>query len=87
MSLQVVSESLPSLRWGEHTQAHGHLLRRQELSDPMRITCRDAGFQDGVIVMSHIAWKWGCICVYKHTILDTTLFKAVMAMNLSELRS
>jgi len=39
------------------------------------------------IVTSYIAWEWGCAYIYKHTILDTTRFKAVMTMNLLELRS
>jgi hypothetical protein len=38
-------------------------------------------------VTSHIAWEGGCAYMYKCTIYDTTRFKAVMAMNLSELRS
>jgi hypothetical protein len=38
-------------------------------------------------VTSHIAWEWGCAYMYKCTLYDTTRFKAVMAMNLSELRS
>jgi hypothetical protein len=35
----------------------------------------------------HIAWEWGCAYMYKCTIYDTTRFKAVMIMNLLELRS
>jgi hypothetical protein len=38
-------------------------------------------------VTSHIVWEWGCAYMYKCTLYDTTRFKAVMAMNLSELRS
>jgi len=38
-------------------------------------------------VTSHIAWEWGCAYMYKCTLYDTTRFKAVMVMNLSELRS
>jgi len=40
-------------------------------------------------VTSHIArvWEWGCTYMYIHTLLDTTCFKALMALNLSELRS
>jgi hypothetical protein len=37
--------------------------------------------------MFHIAWECECVYMYKHIILDTTRFKAVMAMNLSELHS
>jgi hypothetical protein len=38
-------------------------------------------------VTSHIVWEWRCAYMYKCTLYDTTRFKAVMAMNLSELRS
>jgi hypothetical protein len=42
----------------------------------------------GMLYMtSHIAWEWGCAYMYKCTIYDSTRFKAVMVMNLSELRS
>jgi hypothetical protein len=54
---------------------------------PMRVASGEAGFQEGVIVTFHIAWAWGYAYMYKRTILDTTRFKAVMATNLSELRS
>jgi len=67
--------------------AGGHSLGYQEWGDPMRVASEDAGSQGGVIVTSHIAWEWGCAYMYKCTIYDTTRFKAVMAMNLSELRS
>jgi hypothetical protein len=67
--------------------ASGHLLGRQECGDPMRVTSGDIGSQKGVIVMSHIAWEWGCTYMYKRTILDTIHFKAVMTMNQSELCS
>jgi hypothetical protein len=40
-----------------------------------------------IVVTSRIAWEWGCTYMYKRTILDTKHFKAVMAMNLSKLRS
>jgi len=53
----------------------------------MRDASGDAGSKEGVIVTSHIAWEWGCAYIYKCTIYDTTRFKSVMAMNLSELRS
>jgi hypothetical protein len=36
-------------------------------------------------VTSHIACEWRCVYMYKCTLYDTTRFKAVMAMNLSEL--
>jgi hypothetical protein len=38
---------------------------------------------------SHIAciWKWVCAYMYIRTLLETMCFKAVMAMNLSELYS
>jgi hypothetical protein len=36
-------------------------------------------------VTSHIAWE--CAYMYKYTIYDTKRFKAVITMNLSELRS
>jgi hypothetical protein len=55
--------------------------------DPMRVASGDAGSQEGVIVTSHIAWECECAYMYKRTLLDTTYFKAVMAVNLSELRS
>jgi hypothetical protein len=66
-----------------------HLLGRQEWGDPMRVASEDAGSQEEVIVTSHIAWvwEWECAYMYIRIILDTTHFKAVMAMNLSELRS
>jgi hypothetical protein len=67
--------------------ASGHLLRLQEWGDPMRVASGDAGSQEGVIVTSHIAWEWRCAYMDKRTLHDTTRFKAVMAMNLSELRS
>jgi hypothetical protein len=38
-------------------------------------------------VTFHMAWEWIYAYMYKCTLLDTTLFKAVMAMNLSELCS
>jgi hypothetical protein len=38
-------------------------------------------------VTSHIAWEWGCAYMYKCIIYDITRFKAVMTMNLSELRN
>jgi hypothetical protein len=66
---------------------NGHLLGRQEWSDPIRVASGDAGSQDGVIVTSHIAWECRCAYMYKRTLLDTTRFKVMMAMNLSELRS
>jgi hypothetical protein len=53
----------------------------------MRVASGEAGSQKEVIVKSHIAWEYGCAYLYKRTILDTTRFKAVMAMNLLELRS
>jgi len=61
---------------------NGHSLGCQEWGDPIRVASGDAGFQDGVIVMSHIAWEWGCAYMYKHTFLDITRFKVVMIMNL-----
>jgi hypothetical protein len=38
---------------------------------------------------SHIArvWEWICVYMYIRILLDTTCFKVVMVMNLSELRS
>jgi hypothetical protein len=53
----------------------------------MRVANGDAGSQEEVVVTSHIAWEWECAYMYKHTLLDTTLFKVVMTMNLSKLRS
>jgi hypothetical protein len=38
-------------------------------------------------VVSHISWEWGCAYMYKGTLLDTTLFKVMMTMTLSEFRS
>jgi hypothetical protein len=38
-------------------------------------------------VTSHIAWERGCAYMYIRTLSNTTRFKAVMVMNLSELRS
>jgi hypothetical protein len=48
---------------------------------------RKKGSEQSNSVTSHIAWEWGCAYMYKCTIYDTTRFKAVMAMNLSELCS
>jgi hypothetical protein len=56
-------------------------------TSPMRDASGNAGSKEGVIVTSHIAWEWGCAYMYKCTIYDTTRFKAVMVMNLSELHS
>jgi len=56
----------------------------------MRVASGDARSQEGVIVTSNIAWECGCAYMYKRTILNTTRFKAMIAMiamNLSELRS
>jgi hypothetical protein len=38
-------------------------------------------------VMSHITWECGCAYMYQRIFHDTTCFKDVMTMNLSELRS
>jgi hypothetical protein len=57
------------------------------MHNPKRVASGDAGSQGGVIVTSHIAWEWRCVYMYKCIIYDTTRFKAVMAMNLSKLRS
>jgi hypothetical protein len=58
--LQMVLESLPSLRWGSMhkpiTVANGHSLRHQEHGDPMRVASKNVGSQEEVIVTSHIAW-------------------------------
>jgi len=43
--------------------------------------------QQLLVVTSHIAWELGYVYMYKRTLLDTTRFKAVMAMNLLELCS
>jgi len=67
--------------------ANGLLLGRQEWGDPMRVASGDAGSQERVIMTSHVAWEWRCAYMYKRTIHDTMCFKAVMAMNLSELCS
>jgi hypothetical protein len=55
----------------------------------MRVASGNAGSEEGVIVTFNIAciWEWGCAYMYKRTLLDTTRFKVVMAMNLSELRN
>jgi hypothetical protein len=63
----------------------GNSLGRQEMGNPMRVTSGNAGSQEGVIVTSHITWEWGYM--YIRIFIDTTHFKTVMAMNLSELRS
>jgi len=86
-SLQMVSKPLPNLRWESMHKpmrvASEHSLARQEWGDHMRVTSGNAGSQEGVIVTSHIAWEWGCAYMYKRIILDTTRFKVVMVMNLS----
>jgi len=56
-------------------------------TSPMRDASGDAGSKEGVIVTSHIVWERGCAYMYKCTIYDTARFKAMMVMNLSELRS
>jgi hypothetical protein len=56
-------------------------------TSPMRDASGDAGSKKGVIVTSHIAWEWGCAYMYKRTLYDTTRFKAVIIVNLSELCS
>jgi hypothetical protein len=92
-SLQMVLEPWPSLRWGNVHKpmwvASGHSLGCQQWGDPMRVASGYAGSQKGVIVTSHIIWVWEWVCAYMYirTLLDMTHFKAVMAMNLSELRS
>jgi len=45
------------------------------------LCCRACKF---AIVTSHIAWvwEWRCAYMYIRTLLDTTCFKAMMAMNL-----
>jgi hypothetical protein len=67
--------------------ASGYLLERQECGDSMRVASEDAGSQEEVIVTSHITCEGECAYMYKRTILDTTSFKVVMVMNLSELYS
>jgi len=61
----------------------GHSLGHQEWSDHMQVASGDAGFQDGVIVTSHIAYVWECVCAYLYicTLLNTC-FKVVMTINL-----
>jgi hypothetical protein len=89
----MVSESLSNLRWGSVHKlirvASWHLVGPQEWGDPMRVANEDAVSQKGVIVTFHIVWVWEWVYAYMyiHIILDTTCFKAVMVMNLSELRS
>jgi hypothetical protein len=63
--------------------ACGNLLGCQEWGDPIRVASGNAESQEGVIVTSYIAWKYGCTYMCKCTILDITHFKAVMTMNLS----
>jgi len=50
----------------------------------MKVASGDAGSQKGVIVTSHIVWVWEWVCAYMYirTLLDTTRFKVVIAMNL-----
>jgi hypothetical protein len=85
----MVSKPLSSLTWGsEHKPmriASGHSLGRQEWGDPMRVTSGDSRSQEGVIMTSYITWVWEMRCTYMyiHILLDTTRFKAMMAMNLS----
>jgi hypothetical protein len=73
--------------------ACGHSLGHQKWGDPTKVASWDVRSQAGVIVTSHIIWvwewewEWECACMYIRTLLDTTCFKAMMATNLSELRS
>jgi hypothetical protein len=50
-SLQMVSELLPSVRWGDVHKllrvASGHLLGCQEWGDPMKVDSWEAGSQEG----------------------------------------
>jgi len=73
-SLQMISEPLPSLRWWERAQAH---------EDPQRGRRVPRG---GDCDVPHRLGMRMCY-MYKCTIYDTTRFKTVMSMNLSELRS
>jgi histidine ammonia-lyase len=57
----------------------GHLLGHQEWGDPMRVASGDTGSQEGVIVTSHMLGNGD--------VLDTTCFKAMMAIKISELYS
>jgi hypothetical protein len=86
-----VSLGVGRYKWWERAQAHEGRQRAlagmPRWADPIRVTSGDAGSQEGVIVTSHISWECGCAYMYKCTIYDTTRFKAVMTMNLSELRS
>jgi hypothetical protein len=71
----MVSEPLPSLRWGERAQA---IERRQRGRWVQRGGDCDVPHRRGIRM---------CAYMYKCIIYDTTCFKAVMVMNLSELRS
>jgi hypothetical protein len=80
----IVSLGVDRYKW---YQSHYPAWDGGSVHKPMRDASEDAGSKEGVIVTSHIAWEWGCAYMYKCTIYDTTRFKAVMTMNLSELRS
>jgi hypothetical protein len=67
----MVSEPLPSLRWGSVHKpmrvASGHSLGRQEWGDPIRIASGDAGPQEELIVMFYSAWYGSedvLICIF-----------------------
>jgi hypothetical protein len=68
-----------SILWAKD-DALARAMGKAEYSGHVRGTSR-------LSVTSHIAWEWRCAYMYKCTLYDTTRFKAVMAMNLSELRS
>jgi hypothetical protein len=80
----IVSLGVGHYKW---YQSHCPVWDGVSVHKPMRDAIGDAGFKEGMIVTSHISWEWGCAYMYKCTIYDTTRFKAVMVMNLSELRS
>jgi hypothetical protein len=80
----IMSLGLSRYKW---YQSHCPACDGGSVHKPMRDASGDAGSKEGVIVTSHIACEWRCAYMYKCTLYDTTRFKAVMVMNLSELRS
>jgi hypothetical protein len=63
----MVSEPLPSLRWGEHAQAHEGWQRGRWV------------LRGGDCGVPHRLGMEMCIYMYIRTISDTTRFKALMA--------
>jgi len=80
----IVSLGVGRYKW---YQSHCSAWDGGSVHKPKKVASGDSRSQEGVIVTSYIAWEWRCAYMYKCTLYDTTRFKVVMVMNLSELRS